>query len=167
MPRPNKPWFWKARGEWFVKIGGVRHRLGADKDEAFRRFHGLLSKPPEIVPSGSVAEITELFMDWTQANRPKSYDWYRARIARFYALIKDLPVCQLRPYHVQRELDKHGWSEAYKAGCVTAVKRIFNWAVEQGHIDRSPLHGLKKPHANLSRDPEYLRAQAARRSDGS
>ena len=41
MPRQNKPWYWKARGEWCVKINGVRHRLGPDEDKAIRKFHEL------------------------------------------------------------------------------------------------------------------------------
>jgi hypothetical protein len=27
--------------------------------------------------------------------------------------------------------DKHEWSDAFKAGCVTAMKRVFNWAVDR------------------------------------
>lgn len=34
MARPHKIWFWKARGEWCVKIDNIRHRLGPDKDQA-------------------------------------------------------------------------------------------------------------------------------------
>ena len=73
MARPNKPWYWKARKEWCVKVNGVRHRLGPDEDEALGKFHEILSKPQEVLPSGSVAEMIELFMDRTHVKRPKSY----------------------------------------------------------------------------------------------
>jgi integrase len=148
MPRPNKPWYWKARGEWCVKIDGKRRRLGPDKDEAFRKFHELMAKPREAIVVGSVAEIIEAFMDWVEANRPKSYEWYKKRIDRFYPLIRHLPITSLKPFHIQRELDKHDCTDAFKAGCVAAVKRPFNWAMEQGYIDRNPLRGLKKPKPN-------------------
>ncbi len=147
MARQNKPWYWKARGEWYVKINGKRHRLGPDKDEAFRQFHELMSKPADISP-GSVAELIDKFMDWTEINRPKSYEWYQKRIKHFYDDIKGLRIHDLKPHHIQRELDKHTWSASYKAGCVMGMKRVFNWGIEQGYIDTSPLRGLKKPKPN-------------------
>lgn len=145
MARHPKPWFWKARKEYYVTIRGKQHRLGPNKKEAYKRFHELMSKPERVIASGTVAELIEKFMDWTETNRPKSYEWYKKRIDKFYAVIAPLRVSSIRPYHVQQELDKHDWSEAFKAGCVTAVKRVFNWSVEQGYIDHSPLQGLKKP----------------------
>jgi len=145
MARRAKPWFRKQVGEWYVTIDGQQHRLGPDKAEAYRRFHELMTKPKTTIVTGSVAEVIERFTDWTEVNRPKSYDWYKKRIDRFYGIIAKLRVCDLRPFHIQEELDKHNWSDAYKAGCVTAVKRVFNWALEQGYIDQSPLRGLKKP----------------------
>jgi hypothetical protein len=43
MARPSKPWYRSDRGEWFVTIRGVVHRLSSDRDEAFRKFHRLMS----------------------------------------------------------------------------------------------------------------------------
>jgi integrase len=106
-----------------------------------------MARPEKVIRSGSVAEVIEQFMDWTKANRPKSYEWYKKRIDHFYKLIADLSIDALRPLHIQKKLDKHAWSPAFKAGCVTAVKRCFNWALEQGYIDKNPLRGLKKPDA--------------------
>ena len=146
MARRPKPWYRKDRKAWFVTIDGVRHNLGPDKSQAQRKFHELMLKPETIV-RGSVAEVLERFMDWTEKNRPRSYEWYKKRLERFYPIIRDMPLSALRPFHIQEELDKHDWSEAYKAGCVTALKRVFNWALKLGYIDRNPLLGLTKPEA--------------------
>jgi len=149
MPRPNKPWLWAARGEWYVKIDKVRHRLGPDKDTAFRKFHDLMMQPPSTpVTRGGVLETAEAFMDWTQLHRaPRTYDFYKERIERFLKAIPNMQVAELRPYHAQQWLDsRKDWSDAYKAGVVTSVKRMFNWAVKQGYIDRNPLKGLEKPN---------------------
>jgi hypothetical protein len=145
MARRPKPWYREERGEWFVTFRGVQHRLGADKTEAYRRFHELMAKPEQTIVSGTVAEVLEHFMDWTEKNRPKSYTWYKKRIDHFYPKVRDLRTSDLRPLHVQQVLDKHDWSDAYKAGCVTAMKRVFNWGLEQGYIGLNPLRGLKKP----------------------
>lgn len=47
MARTPKPWFREDRLAYFVTVNGTRHNLGPDKKEAFRRFHELLSAPPE------------------------------------------------------------------------------------------------------------------------
>jgi integrase len=146
MARRPKPWYWKERKAWYVTINTVRHNLGPDKTTAYKAFHNLMTKP-DVIIRGSVAEVLEKFMDWTEKNRPRSYDWYKKRLDRFYPIISNLFLGELRPLHIQEELDKHDWSEAYKAGCVTALKRVFNWSLKQGYIDRNPLLGLTKPEA--------------------
>jgi integrase len=147
MARRPKPWYWKARKAFYVTIDGKQHPLGPDKAEAHRRFHELMSKPKTAIVAGSVAEVIEHFMDWLEVNRPKSYDWYKRRIDKFYPTIRDFRIAELKPHHIQKELDSHEWSDAFKAGCVTAMKRCFNWAMEQEHIEKNPLRGLKKPEA--------------------
>ena len=150
MPRPNKPWFWAARGEWCVKINKVRHRLGPDKEEAFRRFHELMmERPSKPIRAGAILEIAEAFMDWTQLHRaPRTYDFYKERIERFLKAVPNMQVTEIKPYHAQQWLDSYkDWSDGYKAGVVTSLKRMFNWAVKQGYIDRNPLNGLEKPDA--------------------
>ncbi len=85
MPRPPKPWFWKARQAWFVTIG-TRHYLADEKQAAETRFHQLMATAPEqrIVRTDSLAVIIDLFLEWCQTNRkPDTYEWYRYRLERF------------------------------------------------------------------------------------
>ena len=35
---------------------------------------------------------------------------------------------------------------------LATVRKMFNWAIEQGHVDRSPCFGVKAPSKNKSRD---------------
>jgi integrase len=149
MPRPPKPWYRKDRGEWYVTIAGKRHRLGPDKDTAYRKFHAILATPPEapvVVSPGTVAELVENFLEWCKANQaPRTFEWYRGRIGRIYYDVADLQAGELRPYHVQEVLDRSDWSDAYKAGIVQAIKRVVNWCVKQGYLDHSTIQGLTKP----------------------
>jgi integrase len=145
MPRRPEPWYREQVGEYYVTIRGKQHRLGPDKDKAYDKFHELMTKQQGVIVTGSVAEVIERFMDWVQVNRPKSYTWYKKRIDRFYKDIKDLGTNEIKPLHIREILDAAKWSDAYKAGCVTAMKRVFNFAVEHGYMDRNPLRGLKKP----------------------
>jgi hypothetical protein len=43
MPRPSKPWFWKQKQCWYVTINGRRIRLFEDRDESFKKFHGIMA----------------------------------------------------------------------------------------------------------------------------
>ena len=45
MPRHPKPWFRKSRGLWYVEIAGKQYNLGADRHEAFCRYHQLRNQP--------------------------------------------------------------------------------------------------------------------------
>jgi len=148
MPRPPKPWYWKARKEWYCTIDGVRHRLGPDEQEAKRRFHEIMATPPKrTLPAGTVAELEEHFLHWTKQHRaPRTHEWYEEKFARILPEIRWKWADELRPYHVQQVFDAHpNWNAGYKAGIVQAIKRLFNWAIEQGYLDTSPLKGLKSP----------------------
>jgi len=153
MARDPKPWYWKARKGWYVTINGKRHFLSTDKKEAKELFHDMMNAPEKrVIRSGSVAEIVEHLMDWTEANRaPRTYDWYHERIGRFLDDTPPLQVSQIKPFHVQRWLDANQWSDGYKRGCVTALKRVFNFAVKQGYLEANPITSLDKPEAS-SRD---------------
>ena len=85
MARRPKPWFWKARDGWYVTIGGTRHPLGQDKEEAYDRFYALMRQPQQRkVPGDSLAAIIDAFLEWVSKNRsPDTYEWYRYRLQRF------------------------------------------------------------------------------------
>ena len=151
MARTPKPWFWKKRGAWFVTIDGCRHNLGPDKDDAIQLFHELMAKPQKrAVSSDSVLGIIDAFLDWTKRHRAQgTYDWYLGFCQSFSDSIPaSLRVTALKPYHVQNWLDaRNGDSQSTKRACVTAVKRAFHWAEQQGYIDRSPIAHIEKPQA--------------------
>lgn len=56
-------------------------------------------------------------------------------------------VLELKPYHVTRWLDGHAWNVTTRRCAITAVKRVLNWATDEGYISASPLRKLKKPPA--------------------
>ena len=150
MARRPKPWFREGR-DWFVQIEGKQHSLGRDKNDAFRRFHELMSKPKTpAVTDEHVACILDLFLEWTKSHRATTtYEWYRKRLQWF---LKSIPpsarVGQLRPYNVQQWLDAHpNWSDTHKRGCIIAVQRAFTWATKMGYLQVSPFVHIEKPSA--------------------
>ena len=74
-----KPFFKESRGVWYVEINRHQINLGIDKDAAFRRYHEIMARPPEVpkVSSDSVAAIFDSYLEWCQNNRsPDTYRWY-------------------------------------------------------------------------------------------
>jgi integrase len=148
--------FWRsARNCWFVQIGKKQHRLSPDRDEAYRLYHELMARPADV-PSPSAAPpshlaiaIIDLFLDWASKNKAKrTYEAYRDHLQTFVdPLPPDIKVMELKPYHVTHIMDDHAgtWSNNTKNDFATDVQRAFNWAVEEGLIDRSPLARVRKP----------------------
>ena len=85
------------------------------------------------------------YLDWCQKHRASAtYGWYRDRLEAFCKTIEPtLTVDQLKPHHVQKWVD--GCSAGSRRNLIRSMKRVMNWAEEQGYIDRSPLVHMKKP----------------------
>ncbi len=151
MPRPPKPWFWKARQAWFVTIDGTRHYLADEKQAAETRFHQLMATAPEqrIVRSDSLAVIIDLYLDWCQTNRkPDTYEWYRYRLERFVRRYPYLRTHELRPLHVQQWLDSmHELASGSRRNHCRAIKRAVRWAKKLGYIDHNPIADMDQPKA--------------------
>ena len=152
MPRGNpQPWFRPARNTWYVTIEGVQHNLQtADQAEAIRRWHRLLGQSNDALQSdaASVASLLAAFADWAERHCSEAtYGWYRRYLKSFVARVPaGLMVSQLKPFHVTQWLDGHpGWGDSSRRGAITALKRAFQWAVEEGYLVRSPVASLKKP----------------------
>ena len=154
MPHFPKPFFKKGRGVWYVEIDRKQVNLGPDRDEAFRRYHQLMTQPqphrwPRILCWGSLMP----FWNGAPSTAPRHLSLVSRRLQEFVQTIDPaLTVGQLRPFHVQQWIDARvGWSDGSRRNGIRAVKRVFRWAEEQGYIDRSPVAYMKKPKGGSGR----------------
>ena len=168
--------FWRAARQcWFVQIGKKQHKLHSDRDEAYRLYHELMSRDPEEpasvnpVPSGSVVELLDAFLDWTRKNKaPRTYGSYTEMIQVFVdAIPATLSIAELKPYHVTLAMESRPqWGNNTRNDFITTVKRAFNWALDEEIIDRSPLARMKKPAREAREEAlspaEYAEVMAAR-----
>lgn len=175
MGRPRKqsrePFWFTDRGCYYVHHGSKNVRLSPDKDEAWRLWHELMARPPDAEappfkpgPETPAVVILDAFLDWCQRNKAsRTYDWYRENIQRFaVALPKGLAVSDLKPYHLTRAMEPYpDWANNTKHDFIGAVKRAFNWAVNEELIDRNPLGRVKKP-AREARESAVSAAEYAR-----
>lgn len=151
MSRGNpEPWFRPCRNTFFVTLDGKQINLRtADKAEAIHRWHELMAKDElEPVKAPSVAVLLAEFAEWSQRNNRRStYEWRRGFLESFLrTLTNGLLAVDAKPFHVTKWLDQHpNWGTNSRYGAISTIKRAFQWGVDQGYLENSPLQRLKKP----------------------
>jgi len=101
----------------------------------------------------TVAQVCDLFLDWSHKhNDARTYGWYKDFLQDFCDFHGGLRATQLKPFHVTQWLDRHhGWNDGSRRCAITAVKRAFNWAADEGVLHLNPIKKVRKPPAR-SRD---------------
>ncbi len=132
-----------------LPIDGKRITLGADRDEAHRKFHELMLDRENLSAQiHSLYGLSQVYLDWVQQNRSKStYDNQLRFLKQFIKRVgKAMKVAALKNHHLLKWVDAQtGWTSTTKRDAISTVLRMLNWAVEQGHIHRSPISKIKKP----------------------
>jgi integrase len=148
QPQP----YWKASHKcWYVKINGRHHRLDPDKKKAWVKYHKLMAGSEPISDDSKVAELVNQYLDWSELHHtPGTYRWYQTYLISFGNSIPNgLRLSALAPFHITRWVDRicppATTSPSTRHGAIRAVQRAFNWAEEQGLIDRNPVRRMPKP----------------------
>ena len=99
----------------------------------------------------TVQALTSRYLTWCEKHRaPRSLEWYRGYLLNFlkHPGIADLEATAIKPFHVREWVDSQvGWGSTYSRGAIVAVQRVWNWAIEEGHLETTPLARMKKPPA--------------------
>ncbi|MGO9600138.1 MAG: tyrosine-type recombinase/integrase [Isosphaeraceae bacterium] len=157
MARPSKPWYWKARDAWFVNLHGKRHLLAKGKinrAKAYREYLRLsdLSKP-EVASTPSAESICSLFLSHAKVHlKPKTVEGYAFFITPFSRRVRDTDAAAVQPKHVSEFLNTHpNWNQTTRYGAIKSIKRVWSWALAEGHITVNLLKPTKLPR-QLRRD---------------
>lgn len=151
--RPE-PFFRRFDGWWYVQIGKRQIKLaqGQDnEDAAWRAYYRVMAKEGPAVPAApfrdpTVTTVCNLFLDFSQkTNAPPTYEWYRDFLEDFCGFAGKLRLSELDSTHVAAWLDRHPAWKGSRRGAITAVKRAFNYAYNEGKIDTNPMRRVKKP----------------------
>jgi integrase len=154
MRRP-KPFFRKQTQTWYVQIGRRQINLGRDEKEAFKQYHALMLGSQEPSPDMSLSVLLDEYLEWCSKNRAKrTYEWYRDFLQSFSDHCGKLRVCDLKAYHVTRWIDdtlrqgkKRTISDGTRRSAIKAIRWVFNWAIKNDILERSPVRGIEMPPA--------------------
>jgi integrase len=146
-----KPFFRKSKQAWYLQVGKKQVSLGKDRDAAFERYRqimlherGQFTAAPTAL---TVDQVSDLFLEHSQRhNEPTTYEWYKQYLQDFCDRYGSLVALELKPFHVNRWLDKHaGWGDGSRRCAITAIKRAFNWAEGEGILPANPVKRVRKP----------------------
>jgi integrase len=145
-----------GRKIWYVQIQGKQHRLHEDKATAFQLYYAKMLEAGQ--GQEAMADITYVSLAYQYLRAiendaeisQRTYDIYNRYILDFCTWLGDaIKVAELRAATVHKwEQDEHPKAAATtRRMMLRSVHRVTRWAVEQGHLDRDPLAGMKKPES--------------------
>ena len=168
----QKVWYRKSKNAWFATIleagqqrqlrlvtaANDKHgrKLAEDqllKELAARDYSIEKESTAEAVPSwATVRHVVAAFLTHSRGEHAaETADWYRNLLAPFVDRFGKVRVARLRKKHVHAWIKDKGYNPTSASKAIGALKRAFNWAVEEEHIPRNPVAHVAKPKP-LTRD---------------
>jgi len=172
-------WWYEARGQWCVDVpspqGRRRLYLGRNEAKARAELHrhmaryydglednGVDSRPVLRRPASSISliELAVRFLKWNRANRSRAtWRGYRDGIKHVTRRHRDKLAHELAPSDIEdlkADMVEKGYAARTINIMVTAIKRMYNWAVRQGLLKESQLAGVEhvSKHVNAPEHPD-------------
>ncbi len=163
----QRVWHRKFDGFWYATFteGSAQKQLKlikGPKDKAHKKLaeeqllKELKSRKPrskKVAPDWLVVNgVLRGFLRHSRKNHePSTYRWYKDILKGFNRLYGRLRVTQLRRRHVTRWFEKSGYNPTSQNRALGALKRAFNWAVEEEYLVENPIAHVRKPKS-LVRD---------------
>ncbi len=151
----RKPFFWAERKAWYLRIqvdGKLKTvRLATTKTDAYDEWDRMkIAAQAPVTQSLTVetliAEYTAHMRQEAKLGRIAATTVTRqiAHIAPFLAAYQALTVDDLKPHHVTTWLrSQTTWNATTQSDAAAAVKRVIQWACDQGRIQSNPIEKLK------------------------
>jgi integrase len=154
MARPSKPWFREQSDSWVSKINGKLCTLAKGKKnrrEAEKAFYRLLDGRVDARPVDhdvTIGHLVNLMADDVKGligkDRLRFLRLYLPKFLDFVGRTK--PASSVSPNDVTRFLAQHpNWSRSTRSAIIGAIKRVFNWGIDEGLLTENPIRKVKRP----------------------
>jgi integrase len=152
--RPSKAHYRADRDCWVARIDGAKVILArgrGGKADANRELRRLLAERDKgkgaRASTATFYGLCDAFLSAARRDlKPLTFDFYLRHVGGFAAHMgRTIAASEVCPHHVAAWLAAHSWGPTTRAGAITSIKRLFNWAVKQGHLSESPVVHLEKP----------------------
>jgi integrase len=170
-PRPAKA---HSSGQARVTIAGKAFYLGPfGSGEAEDEYIKLRSAfyadakafEQQTGADGTVGELRRQFLAWVELHLAKdTHRFYASHTRMLEEACGTLRACELRQHHltpaVDRQLRTGAWGPFGEFNAKRACYRVFEWAREQGILEKNPLKGMKwsqpPPRQRSMTEDEYI-----------
>ncbi len=156
--RTPQPTWKKSHKCWYVKLDGKFVRLDPDEKKAQDMYFDIMSKrakeqeePVDLTSqNATVRQLLVAFLEWSKIhNKEKTHQFYEDYLTGPKSFAAHVPaflrIADLKNFHVTTFMDKRFPDAKAKGSIIAAIKRPFNWAVEEGYITQNPIASYKKP----------------------
>lgn len=95
-----------------------------------------------------VGQAMDLFLShMADSSSPKTHKWYATFLRSFRPFAAERPLSEITPAVLARWVASQygGQSSSTQHGAARCVRRMVNWAVAEGRLDKSPLRGYRNP----------------------
>jgi integrase len=160
MARPARPWYWSARGGWYVTVGSRRRLLAKGpkrktKNEAEREFYLLMLAEGRSAPTdrGSLTlrGLVNLFLGKvklavTRGEREQgTYDTYEKYLVSAIKSAGDVKASGIGMAQLNAWVDGKPWGPTVRHNALNAVKIAYRWARKNGHLAVNPIADMDLP----------------------
>lgn len=155
--RTPKPWFRASRGEWYVELKGMTHRLGPDKAEADRKFYLLMAGEVPAPPESDnrdwmyASEVADELQVCIKAEKSaNTLNWYCQYLDPFKEKFLLQRADKLTVDMVKDWINGKWKADPSRRAALRCVKAAFRKAVRECKLT-SPIATMSLP-AEASRD---------------
>jgi integrase len=168
----RKPYFKKSHKRWYVRFEGKDVPLGEDETQAFRKWSAMVEAGRMLGdPQMKLFVLVNAFLnDQDGLLSPERLSLVEFYLSQLSASHGNTLASELTKGDVVRWVNsRDSWGEWAKHDAIACAKRMFNWAVDAGHMQRNPLKGLSNPEPAsrqrvLTQDEHQRLVQASRES---
>jgi integrase len=181
----RKPFYRKSRKCWFVVGDDGKHvRLDKDEDKAFDIWRGMLDRKSSITSSVSFRRLAD---EWVETNYEDSAN-FQAIMRRIALFVDHLGLKQAmsvtkrdviewlnKPKRGRRKRDNAKgepqfgkdivWGAKSKADALSAITKVYSWAIQRGHLAFNPIAGIKleapEPRVAIVTKADHVKIMAA------
>jgi len=151
-----KPFWWKARQCYYLRLNGNTVKLSPDKDEAHRRYHEIMAamdrrdvRKAVYSETTPVLQVFNDFLVWSQQhNAPRTYDCYRQYLSKFSRTLPVNLTCrEFSVDHFEAWIATHptGKNPATRRGALYSIIRAFRWAMRYQKLTFNPVQCVPLP----------------------
>ena len=122
--------------------------------------------PVENKPALTYDEAGQEFLKDRRHLRPKTLTAYREALCGLGRYLPpNLPLQATKTANVRKYIEDLNVSKATRRHRYRHLRTFFNWAIEHGHLEQSPLKGIRLPKQE-QRVAEFLSTQELERKEG-